>query len=963
MYKSISIHGAFNERTGYGVHTSRFAEALEKLIPVYRNSPEGEVSISLLDTVTASHITTFPKKPSILFNIWEATEQPIDFINKLDNYSQLWVGSEAQRSWSIGQGVPEEFVQTVPEGVDPEVFKPALMPEKDTFDFLVVGQFQRRKSTLEIVKAFLKAFPEDNKVRLYLSVDTLYPSDEYHSTEERLSANGIFDKRIIPVHFETRDEYVRRLQTCDVYVQCSRSEGFGLPGIEAMACGAVSILENWGGSTEYSRGALLVNVPKLEKPEGIYGNWQVPGMWGSPDFDHLVEVMRDARNNYKTHKEKALVTSEMIRTKFSWAAAAQKALTLIKAMPDVGLSVSPEEAIAQYARKLGYEIKGLTKRRAIFSVDCHPTSQEKMECLIETLQQIKGLGYPVLVSSHCALPAPVIEMADYYVYDKRDILSGDDLPVYWRRKPDGTTEQTKASIPCHALAATHNGRNAINLIRDNYDWMYGMSSDTEVDLNEWLKKVHKSDKDFIGSRWENQPETVSGQIYAVKTAVWDRVYPRGLETWDDFVKLFGDDRFCCERGMYKILTREVGLDNIEFIDMDLGNRFNQVDKDAWKDDLFQCHFVEGPFLNISGMSNREYDVVFSTPEDANYYGLKQRVGVWSRPDRKYYQDWSITARLDGEVKFHHKLDLKGQNVIVSMGSKAMGDTLAWMPYVEEFRKKHECNVFCSTWWNKIMDYPELNFIKPGDTVPDVYATYDIGCYDGQLDKNVFDWRLTPLQKVSADILGVDYMPLRAKLKYEKYVPKGNGHPPKPYICFSEFSTMQNKFWNNPGAWQEIIDYLVAQGFDCVSISVEPSKLNNVILHNGQSIEQTLTDISGAKFYLGLNHGPIWLAYSLGIPAIMITGVSESWNDFPNPYRVSIDSGCKPCFNDVSVGIDRSWDWCHNDPKYICTSKITVDMVKEVIGKLIDRPKKLKRMPREARIGAYNETRRISPANP
>jgi hypothetical protein len=485
MYKSASFFGTLNERTGYGVHASRFSAALEKLIPMTLNRPGGDVSISLLDVVSASQATTFPPSPSILMTVWESTEYPDQFIQNLKHYDQLWLVSEWEKSCVIAQGIPEEFVKVVPEGVDPDIYKPLeSLPQKDTFDFLVVGQFQRRKSTLEIIQSFLKAFPENPKVRLYLSVDTIFPSDPYKSTEERLEAYGISDPRIIVVHFEERAAYVRRLQTADCMVSCSRSEGWNLPSQEGMACGVVSILADWGGSTEYSDGALLVRVPKLEKPEGIYGNWQVPGEWGSPDYGHLVEVMRDAYENYSVHKEKALKTSEMIRTKFSWDAAAQKAFKILEELSGSSSEVNnpvlpdPEEAIRRYARMQGFEITGLKKRSAIFTVDTHPDTKEKMDCLIETLTQIKGLGYPVLVSSHFPLPEKVIEMTDYYLFDKKDILSGEDRPVYWRT--DGNkTETVMAGIPCHALAALHNVRNAVDFCLGKYDWIYQMNSDTE----------------------------------------------------------------------------------------------------------------------------------------------------------------------------------------------------------------------------------------------------------------------------------------------------------------------------------------------------------------------------------------------------------------------------------------------------------------------------------------------------
>jgi hypothetical protein len=59
------------------------------------------------------------------------------------------------------------------------------------------------------------------------------------------------------------------------------------------------------------------------------------------------------------------------------------------------------------------------------------------------------------------------------------------------------------------------------------------------------------------------------------------------------------------------------------------------------------------------------------------------------------------------------LDLEGKKVFIAIDSRSLGDNLAWIPYVEEFRNKHNCTVVCSTFWNKILDYPEIEFVEPG----------------------------------------------------------------------------------------------------------------------------------------------------------------------------------------------------------------------------------------------------------
>lgn len=917
MFKEIKVVATFNERTGYGIHGSRFFPKLLDRVGKFKDG-EGVATVSLLDVVSASHVTAVHPSPSILYNVWESTEYPMAFMEKLKNYDQLWVPSEWQRSCSIAQGIPEEFVKVVPEGVDPDVYKPVDVEIGEIFTFVHVGQWQPRKSTLEVIQSFLKAFPDNDSVRLELSVDTLFPSDQYKSTEERLEACGIKDKRIIVVHFEEREDYIRRLQRAGCFVSCSRSEGWGLPIIEAMACGVPTIVADFGGSTEYAFDAIKVRVPKLIKPYGIYGNWDVPGYWGEPDFDHLVEQMRAVYSDYYGYKKRALESSERIRRDFSWDKAADKAMVIL-------------ESLSQRYKPQEYKIEN--KKEGVFVVDCWPSSKEKMQTLVETVEQIHSYGFPVIITSHYALPDEVIKKAEYYIYDREDIMSGDDKPYYWRIRPDGTRETKRANVEYQGVAAINNFRNAIDFCRGRFEWVYQMGADIEVDMETWLSLVSSSDKDLVCIPYEGVKNGVGGGIMAGKTELYDKLIPR-LKSWKQYADLYPNEKFVAERWLYRYFTDTMpDFDNIvDWVNIETTNRWDNVDRTVWKDDDFICHFVEGPFLQIVGGSVNEYDVEWSTPTNPLLYTLKQKAGMWSRPNIKYYQPWTVKAKLNGEVKFEHSFDPRGKRVLVCMGSKALGDTLAWMPYVEEFRKKWDCHLICSSWWIDILDYPEIEYVKPGSGVENIYASFNVGCFDNQLELNVENWRTTILQKVSADILGIDYTPIKAKLKFTPHR-EGNGKPKKPYVCFSEYSTMQNKFWNRDGAWQNIIDYLVDLGYDCISISPEGTLLKNVVQHNGQPIEHTIADIAGCEFYLGLNHGPAWIAYSLGVPAVMITGVSEPWNDFPNPYRVSSDV-CRPgCFNDPSLPINRGWEWCPRNKNYECTRAITEGMVIEAINRL------------------------------
>lgn len=954
MFKDIRVHATFNERTGYGIHASRFFPVLKKLA---EQEPDrhGYVNITLLDVVSAGQAQSFPEAPSILFNVWESTKYPDAFMANMQHYDMLWVPSEWQRACSIAQGIPEECVQVVPEGVDVDIYKP-LEPfvegqkssmDFETFRFVTVGQWQPRKSTQEIIESFIKAFPVDQypDVRLELSVDTLFPSDTYKSTEERLEAYGLQDPRIIVVHFEEREHYVRRLQTAHCFVSCARSEGWGLPIIEAMACGVPTIVADWSGSTEYATDAIKVRVKELIKPFGIYCDWEVPGEWCQPDYDHLVEQMQHVYNDWVKYKEDAMASSERIRRDFSWEAAARKAVTHLNTFQErfdkidnTLVSVpakgeTAEDQVRAFAATLGIEITGMQKRSAIFAVDCWPSSDEKMDTLRETIEQIKLLGYPVLVSSHFPLPVDVIQMADYYLYEQRDIMSGDDKPTYWRVRVNGQRESKVANVEYQGVAAINCFRNSIDFCRGRFDWIYQMGADMEVDLKEWLRLVMQSQKSMVCIPYEGNKDGIGGGLWAGRTEVLDRYIPR-LNSWKEYADKFPDLRFVAEKWLYAHLVSE-GCNiekELDWIDIYSVNRFDNVDRDIWEDDDFVVHFVDGPFLEIPGISRRQYDVSFIDKRNQeNVYGIRLQTGNWARASHKYFRPWIVTAHLDGKEMLRHELDLTGKNVIVSFGSKALGDTIAWMPYLEEFRKKNNiATMYCSGWWQEIFDYPNIKFVKPGTALPGIYASYSVGCFDNQPDMNPINWREVPLQKVAADILGLEFEPIRAKLKVPPYKNRG-----KKYVCFSEFSTMRGKLWNRPGAWQEIINYLNGLGYECISVAAERTGLQNVKIHAGQPIQKTIADIAGCDFYIGLNHGPAWIAYALNKPTIMITGMSEPWNDFPNDYRIAVDS-CRPgCFNDPSLPINRDWEWCPRNKDYVCTRDITEGMVINAIDKIVE----------------------------
>lgn len=355
------------------------------------------------------------------------------------------------------------------------------------------------------------------------------------------------------------------------------------------------------------------------------------------------------------------------------------------------------------------------------------------------------------------------------------------------------------------------------------------------------------------------------------------------------------------------------------------------------------HFVDGPYVEIKGDSKDKgiFQIDFLDP-DNNSSVHQQILGInsWTRPYRKYFTNWLIQVRRNGKLIYEHNFDCKGKNVLISLDSKSMGDNLAWFPFVEEFRKKYNCTVFVSTFWNNFFEghktYKNLVFVRPGSRVNNLYASFNIGCFDENLNKNKFNWKSVPLQKVASDTLGLDYKEIVPDIA----IKPGERDIAEKYVTISEHSTLGCKYWLRGNGWQTIVDYLNMIGYKVVVVSKEPTKLKNVIDRINRPIEHTINTIYHSEFFIGVSAGPSWLAWALRKPVILISGFSLETAEFSTGVKRIINKEvCHGCFNDPDVKFDRGdWNWCPRlkgtSRQFECTRNITSVMVINAIKETI-----------------------------
>lgn len=335
------------------------------------------------------------------------------------------------------------------------------------------------------------------------------------------------------------------------------------------------------------------------------------------------------------------------------------------------------------------------------------------------------------------------------------------------------------------------------------------------------------------------------------------------------------------------------------------------------------YYVDNPFLEIKGMSDSDFVVHFYDEKGNIAYENTIKANNWVKLNRQYYTKWQAKVWQDGELIYENVLNLENKRVYIAFESKSLGDTLAWIPYALEFKRKHNCHLVVSTFWNNLFDYPEIEFIEPATEVYNIYALYRIGYFD-DLDKLPNKPTSIPLQKVATDILGLDFKEMKPVLAYNPEVPKMGR-----YVTIATNSTAGCKFWTKEG-WQAVINWLVENGYEVYNTSKEPNPFDNCTQITTPSLESKMDWIEGSEFFIGLSSGLTWLAWAMGKKVVMISNFTEAWNEF-DCYRVTNPNVCNGCWNNPNFKFDAGdWLWCPvhkgTNKQFICHTSITPEMV-------------------------------------
>lgn len=231
----------------------------------------------------------------------------------------------------------------IPHGVDTEIFrkynnKEELKKKYCTEGLFVYGSVNRniwRKWWPKLIEAIsiLKNKYKLQDICLYAVTDPVDPAGNdlfawakfYNLTISR-DAGIPADIMLNPGHVNfvqnlTEQELAEVYNMFDVFVSASMSEGFGLPTIEAQACGVPCIMCNNSANTELVEGhGWLYNTVKNKDGSELLISPTIKDItyhYTVPDTTHMVELMYEAYNDRALLKKYALGSYEFAQ-QYDW---------------------------------------------------------------------------------------------------------------------------------------------------------------------------------------------------------------------------------------------------------------------------------------------------------------------------------------------------------------------------------------------------------------------------------------------------------------------------------------------------------------------------------------------------------------------------------------------------------------------------------------------------------------------
>jgi glycosyltransferase involved in cell wall biosynthesis len=305
---------------------------------LHGKEPSGQYDLAL--SYTCIKNSAYLQSGRNRFLIW-VYEWPIlspGFAKHANNLTYILAPSKFAADIFRANKIQDSKIKIVPHGIDFKQFenkkKFPLKTKKGTKILVNIGQAHHRKNLDGMFNAYFKAFTKNDDVCLVAKV-AKKPLKNPFDVDPMTIFQAISRQYKNAAEVELITDYVPNIvelyNACDIVFTMSHTEGFYIPGLEAIAANKINIAPRHGGQLDFlsDSNALLIDGKVVRAPlEGQYWQGDIRNTHFSPDIDNAVDKLRHAVAKKNELTKKFAAASEGIKAQYTWENAAKQIVAL-----------------------------------------------------------------------------------------------------------------------------------------------------------------------------------------------------------------------------------------------------------------------------------------------------------------------------------------------------------------------------------------------------------------------------------------------------------------------------------------------------------------------------------------------------------------------------------------------------------------------------------------------------------
>jgi GT2 family glycosyltransferase len=333
-------HSTVTSPLGYALHSRKMMRSLHEagVRVAYRNAygaPDRPTRDPLLDDLLQREVSedvtqvaycqadafgAVRGRRRVGWSMLEVTGLPREWVDGCNSMDEVWVPATFNVETFRASGVTVP-IRVMPLGVDPGFLNPGItgFRPSDRFTFLSVFEWGERKAPEVLLRAFAQEFKESEDAMLLLAIYNRDPTIDVQREVARLDLPPSAPI-VLMVNPEFADYQMGSLyRSADCFVLPTRGEGWGMPVLEAMACGLPAIATNWSGPADFLTPAVgyPLDVKAMVDAEArcpYYDGFQ----WAEPDAEHLRFLLREVFDHPDDARAKGLAAAADVAGNYTW---------------------------------------------------------------------------------------------------------------------------------------------------------------------------------------------------------------------------------------------------------------------------------------------------------------------------------------------------------------------------------------------------------------------------------------------------------------------------------------------------------------------------------------------------------------------------------------------------------------------------------------------------------------------